>query len=755
MPTPRFPSRLSSVASLLLLVGAAGGLASIAHASPQPPADAKSDAKAETKADAKPDTQVDAKEAAARNETLLKDFVHYVLIDRADLAASTGHGLLDAKIDAAAFAKLVESSEGFTRFSRAISQGQRNHDIEPVASKLLKLYEDGKRASVRSPAQVTENIKLLTGNQQQRLYGYDRLREAGEYAMPQLLSALLQKGDPQLASEVRQVMVSMGRHAIIPLATALPDLDPVSQEQICGILGDISYPTSVPFLHQVREKSQSPQVQAAAEDAIRKITGVVNTAVTLSNRFTDLGENYYSNSPSLVSFPNDPNQLWWNFDSGAGLLMQAVATPVWHQAMAMRMAETALKEDASNAKAISLWVASNFSREIETPKDYENPAYGKDRREAMYYAVAAGPAITQSVLARGIDTGNTPLTRKSLAALEQTAGGASLWSGQGDRRPLLEALRYPNRRVQYEAALALGAAGPKQPFEGSDQVVRILGSAIRDASARFAVILTRDTSSDRVAGIADAFRGQGYTVLPLAAQLGEIAQPIADSPGIDIIVTDLPGTPTLDAISESQGSPKLRATPILALLGEDAYAQQAVRFSRDQKVRVARQGLSSQEVAESARQLLEASTGGPISAEEAEAYRAKCLSVLRDLAVSGNAILRVEDAAGPLVGSLPDAKGELKMRIAEVLSYINAKPAQTSLMDAALATKDDERIALLGKVTASARRAGNQLDPRHIDALKDLVNKSQGAEATAAAALMGALDLPKTDLVPLILGAAK
>lgn len=729
-------SSLTRLASLVVLAGTVFGLGSLS-------------AQAQTGG-----TQPDARAEAARNESLLKDFVHYVLIDRADLAASTGQALLDKNLDAAAFAKLVESADGFARFSRAINQGQRNPEVEPVASRLLKLYEDGKRASVRSPAQVAENIKLLTGSQQQRLYGYDRLREAGEYAMPQLLQALLQKSDPQLASEVRQVMVSMGRQAIIPLVTALPDLDPVSQELICSILGDISYPTSIPFLHQVREKSQSTQVTLAAEDAIRKIAGVVNTNVTLSNRFTDLGENYYANSPSLVSFPNDPDQLWWGFDPGAGLIMQAVATPVWHQAMAMRMAETALKEDSGNARAISLWVASNFSREIDSPKDYENPAYGADRREAMYYAVAAGPAITQSVLARGIDTSNTPLTRKALAALEQTAGGSSLWSGQGDRRPLLEALRYPNRRVQYEAALALGAAGPRQPFDGSDQVVRILGSAIRDASARYALILTADTSSDRIAGIADAFRSQGYTLLPIAPRLADVAQPIADAPGIDVIVSDLPGNATLDLIAEAQASAKLRATPILAMLSEDAYAQQALRFSRDQRVRIARQGLSSADVAESARQLLESATGGPISSEEAEAYRTRCLSVLRDLAVSGNPVLRVEDAAGPLVSSLPGAKGEMKMMIAEVLSYIGAKPAQSALMDAAVAASGDERIALLGKVTASARRAGNLLDQRQVDTLKNMVNTARGPEATAAAALMGALDLPKADLVPLILGSA-
>lgn len=750
MPTrPGFPR----LGALLILVGTTCGLAAMALADDPgemtPASGTKSSAQTGEQTGGQP---ADPREQAARRQTLLKDFIHYVLIDRSDAAASMGQALLDSGISPADFARLVESTDGFARFSRAISQAQRNKEIEPVASKLIKLYSDGKLESVRNPAQVTENIKLLTGSQQQRLIGADRLKKAGEYAMPQLLQALTQKADNRLAVEARQVIVEMNRQAIIPLVTALPDLDPVSQQQVCEILGDIQYPASVPFLHQLRAKSSSPQVQTAAEDAIRRIVGVVNTNVGLSNRFTDLAENFYAESPSLTSFPGEPYQLWWSFDPGAGLVMNAVDSAVWHEAMAMRYCETALREDAGNAQAISLWIASNFSREIDSPENYDNPAYPKDRREAMYYAVAAGPAPDQQVLARALDASDTPLARKALAALEQTAGGSSLWSGQGDRRPLLEALRYPNRRVQYEAALALGGAGPREAFDGSDQVVRILGSAIRDASAKYALIVTSQTSSDRVAGLADAFRAQGYTLLPTASRLADVAQPIAEAPGVDIIITDLPSGPTGDLIVEAQNMAKLKATPILALVSAEGYAQQAGRFARDARVRIAREGISSQDAVEAARQLLDVAIGGPVTSEEAEAYRTRCLAVLRDLAVSGNTVLNVQDAAGPLVTSLPDATGELKMRIAEVLSYIATGPAQNAIMDAAMAASGDERIALLAKVTASARRNGNLLESRNIASLKDLTATAQGPEATAAAALMGALNLPNTDVVPLILG---
>jgi hypothetical protein len=73
-------------------------------------------------------------------------------------------------------------------------------------------------------------------------------------------------------------------------------------------------------------------------------------------------------------------------------------------------------------------------------------------------------------------------------------------------------------------------------------------------------------------------------------------------------------------------------------------------------------------------------------------------------------------------------------------------------MDAALAAAGEERVMLLGKVAGSAKRSGNLLESRHITALREIVTTGENAEATAAAALMGALNLPNAELVPLILG---
>lgn len=690
--------------------------------------------------------------APAREPThaqLLEDFMHYTLIDNPALAVEFGQALLDKNLSPTDFVKLVEGTrEGYTKFERAILQGLRNREVEPVAAGLLGLYEQGRLAMVRDPEAIAKSIADLTGTQRARSFARQRLKEAGEFATPQLFRALIQRENALLKAEVRTLMVEMGRQAIVPLTVALRELDPVSQELVIGVLGDIPYTTSLPAMYDVRASTQNEAVRTAAESAIRKIAGAVSDDVSLSDRYFALADDYYAESLSLTSFPGEQHQLWWSYSPSAGLVFLPIDTTVFHEAMTMRLCERALQLDGGNARAISLWIAANFSREIDGPADYANPAYGADRRDAMYYAVAAGNAPSQRVLGRALDTNDTPLARRAIAAIEQTAGGAALWSGT-DRRSLIEAIRYPSRRVQYEAALALGAAGPREIFDGSDRVVPILGSAIRDASSRYALVIA---GSEKQAPLADALRAAGYTEVRPATDLAGAEQAIADMPGVDLILTDLTTNQTQAVIDAARDRAKLRATPVLALADSGGYRELAQRHLGDPTIRVARIGLSASEIGAAADQLLETAIGGPISAEEAAGYKSRAIAVLRDLAVSGNNTLNVTDASGALLTALADNRGAMRQSIADVLAFVNTKAAQVALMDAALAASGSEQVALLGKTAASAKRFGNMLENRQVSGLRDLVTGGSDDQATAAAALMGALNLPNAELVPLILG---
>lgn len=701
-------------------------------------------------------------QATKDDERFAADFSHYVRIDRFDLAKANAEALLkrlpgpvgSAKagegLSFVQFAEMVEKGEGEARFIESALRAERTDELATLAAKLRVAFEQGVLDRARSAAQIERNIKNLSGDLRARLVGRDGLVRAGEYAVPQLFEQLVGSTNPALSAEVRQVLVDMGRQAVGPLTAGIMDIPPAKQEVVAGVLGDIRYRSAVPVLHQLARGSANAGVRAAAERALQNITGGFDTNSPVTDSYLELAESYYSVSASLTSFPGEPMQLLWR-SQGGKIFAVPIKTEVFHHTAAMEAAEKALALDAKNERALALWLSANFIREESTPKDYKNPAIPESRRDGMFYAVAAGPSAAQRVLGRGLDSRNASLTRKAIAALSRTAGPAVLASMGGERNALLEALRFPNRRVQLESALALGAAQPTDSFAGSERVVPILASAVRDAGAKFAVVVAADAESQQV--LVGMLRGQGYTVLPPGNSLDQVAQGIAEAPGVDLVVTNLPTRATDELLSTARGDFRLFAAPTLAFVSADGMADLAPKYQRNDRVRLIRLGTDNAQQAESIKQLVTTAAGGPVTPEEESAYQARALSVLRDLAVSNNPALKVVDSAGALMTALgePKTAPSVRERIAEVLSHVNDPRVQGAIFDAAMSAQGEDMIALLRHVGESAKRYGNRLNERQVGRLLAAATTGTDAEATARSALIGTLNLRNDNLVPLIL----
>lgn len=680
---------------------------------------------------------------------LLRDYIHFVKIARFDVAADLGRRLLDSGITSEQFVDLIEQSREQQRFEEAVAAGLRVPVVEPIAAQLESLFRDGKLARARNPQEITRNIGLLTEGLRARTLARERLMIAGEYAMPQLLDAYLQQKDLALKAQVQRLMVDMGRQAIAPLMAALPGLDATSQEAIAEVLGLIPYRTSLPVLIDVYQSTDNNAVRQATGRAISRLGG--NPGSDVAEMYALLANSYYSEPAELTSFPNEDHQLVWNFDPGLGLVMVPIQTPVFHEAMSMRLAERALNLQPQNNETLALWVASNYSRHFDSTDGYENPVYGSDRRSAEYFGIAVGPEIDQLVLRRGIDSRDTPLVRSAIDAIAQTAGTRSLWGQDIDGRyPLLESLNYQNRRVQFETALALGNAQPAESFNGSERVIPLLASAVKDAAARYAVILTGDDRESydqyRV-----ALEQQGFSVLPPAPDgFGQIETAIAESPTIDLIVSAQGFDNTLLSIESARGDNKMSVAPVLALMGPDDLIAMERQYGRDQTVSVRRQAISSSAFDSSVETLLEVASGGPISVDEADEYAERATEVLRNLAISNNQVLNISDAASILIDVLEQVEGFTLLDIAEIISYMPQAKAQQAIMNKALDSETDIQVEMLTILADSGKRFGNQLNNRQIRRLIELAQSDNQDLATTAAATMGALEVDNDSLLQLI-----
>ena len=681
---------------------------------------------------------------------LLEDFVHYVRINQPEMAAANANALLALNLTPERFLGIVEDSATLQqKFDDAYRRALLVPELEDLAARLHGLYEDGRRQRARNPAEIQRNLDLLGGNLGEQLFAEQMLKEAKEYAVPQLLDEVLRGNNVTARANARAALQSMGQPAAVVLNEALLMLDPNAQVIVAQMLGIIANPVSIPYLYEVHDRTQSAPVRKATEDAIRRITGEFDSTLPVAGLYRVLADRYFNDRErgSMESFPGEAYQVIWNYMPAVGLTPTAILTDLFNEAMAMRLAEHSLRLDPTDTATLSLWLAANFAREIEQPAGYDNPTYPNTRREPMYYAVAAGTGPSMRVLSRALRERETVLARRAIEAISRCTGGMALLGGEGGEQPLVEALTYPDRRVQYEAALAIGRAFPTQSFMGAEQVTPILAGLIGDAAKRYAVVVASEVRQQQ--DLRSILEGMGYTVLAPAVNLRGTAEAIARAPVVDLIVMEIGGR-TLDTIDEVRRTPRLEATPVLALMPWAEVTANRTRLADDHLTRLAREGMAPSEIEASVDQLVGRASGEPVTAADARRYAMESLDVLRSLAIGGNEILSVRDAASALIAALDDSKGDVRLRVAEVMSHIGSRRVQVALMDAALGATGAERVALLDAVANSAKRYGGMLETVQVKRLIELAETGDSETATAAAALMGALSLPNDQLVPLI-----
>ncbi|MEM9082394.1 MAG: hypothetical protein AAGB34_02275, partial [Planctomycetota bacterium] len=172
----------------------------------------------------------------------------------------------------------------------------------------------------------------------------------------------------------------------------------------------------------------------------------------------------------------------------------------------------------------------------------------------------------------------------------------------------------------------------------------------------------------------------------------------------------------------------------------------------DDLTRIASNSISTSETLASAESIVESASGAPMTFDQAEAYSLQSLESLRTLAISNNQLLRPSDASAALITTLAVAEGDILNALAEVLSLIPQQRAQIALAEQGIALSSDPeiRIMLLDQTATSVKRFGNLLEPRHIDAIRTIASSAEDDEATSAAALLGALNLPTDQITPFV-----
>lgn len=407
------------------------------------------------------------------------DFLHYTKIGRFDLAKGYGQNIIDSNPDPKEVFALSRSNVNGYRL--LLKMHESSEELREVSGKILDIINQGRYELRTDPRVITEEIRRLSSTIRGRLAAEERLKSAGEYAIPYMLAALADEGRSEEFANITNALGKMGRGAIRPMVVALQTENVAVKAEIIRALGEIGYPQSLGYLKCVAEKDSSEQLRSLAEQAIDKIDPSASKLPAAELLFR-LGEQYYNHTESLAPAEEyDFANVWFQDAEGQGLNREEVDKSYFNELMAMRSCEWALKADENIGKAIALWLAAFFKAEStgQSQPDY----FGSAHMSAMDYATTAGPEYLHQALERAIEENNAYVALGVVEALAVNAGEKSLLHRVGTEQPLVKALGFGDKKVRYSAAIALGQAGPTSEFIGSELIIENLAAALKKEGA--------------------------------------------------------------------------------------------------------------------------------------------------------------------------------------------------------------------------------------------------------------------------------
>lgn len=679
-------------------------------------------------------------------------FAHFVNVARPDQAKPFAEKLLE--LENAAFLAAIESN----RFYPVEEVGRIGipDSLEDTWEAIEDKYQEALIERNRDPEQIRADIQELgLSNTRAEYNAIQRLKTTGQFAAPYFLEVLQDPSQRKIHARVVNAMIEVGNELTYPLSVALPNLDPVTQEYVIRVLGDIGYPEALPYLKVVASGDAGSSVKAAALAAFSQIadsSGVEATG-SAAELFVKIGQAKYDvgtlNGELLGMDLANEAGIVWNYLSDGGLIPVAVAQRVYADSLAMQNAASALALDPEMDSAVTLHLASNLRRENRMAGEAD-PGYQLPN-PATFYLLISGAPQQKSVLEIGLNDGDAALALDGIEAMAKTVGNNVLLGSEDQRAPVLDALFFADRRVRYTAAITLASAAPAEAFPGSTSVVPVLGQAVRQSDELNAMVVAPGGADSLTASLENVdLKAVGDVDLDRAA-----TKAVAAMPGVDLIVYtgDFAGFEAMYAAAKADGT--LTISPILALVDTGVASAIKINYPGVQTAAPLNAEGGDDELdrlEKLANDTIATYGGDPINEEEAEAYATASLALLSTIA-GHESIYSAADVEPILIEALDDDRSAVATGAAGVLAQVDSASAQQGLAASALDRVGDVQIAMLNALAESAKAYGNKLDRDATDQLIALVKSSAGETALSAARALGALTArPTSDTTGFILG---
>jgi len=686
--------------------------------------------------------------------SLFGDFLHFARLGKFDEADAFGKSLLEHP-DLTPKA-LLEAADKDKYSHRTLITLINNTSISNRAQAIMDVIREGEYDVRKERSRIRENVDKLAGPPQMEYNAIQRLRESGEFAIPEMVDVLLDESRKGLWPRVIRALPQIGNGAVAPLVMALGIDDVNVKQNIIWALGELGYPQATPYLLKIlTDDNQDSLIKQAAVKAIEQIHRRSPQAKMPDPAlmFHKLAEQYYDEEGSVKADPRVPTANVWYLREGR-LIAVAVPTEIHGAVMAMRCCEEALLLSPDFADAIALWLAANTRREARLGMDVESAEAdaGADADQtrpdnfprSIYFSRAAGPVYCHRVLGRAIEDRDKQVALGAIAALDVVAGAGSLVGAESYKQPLIDALHFPDAEVRIKAAIALARSLPKDSFTGADVAPHVLAEAIKHRGEQQFVVVDADTTNrNRIVG---ELRQSGATVVADANFLAALQRARAELPSISafFLATDIESPNTVQAAESLRGEYRFATTPIVILEKPQQSHRTEQAVAAGDSIEVVDAGAEQSQLIASYEQAAETGGGASMSGDNALELALRATEALGLVAIDGNTVINTAPAVPALIFATSSPSQELRIAAADVLALIPSDEGQQAVAALALDSGNDQavRLAAFTALAESAKRSGNRLPPDQVSAvIKAAADTSNMALSAKASESLGALNL--------------
>ncbi|MGE3313799.1 MAG: HEAT repeat domain-containing protein [Planctomycetaceae bacterium] len=491
----------STMLRILGLVGVVclGGYAlAVAQPNPAPPAATASDATEESPLLIEPKTPEEIFDAAILTERLA----------RPALAKRYLEKLLETNpTDEVLLALRDQHGPGvFLRLSNDVA-------LRPASTQLLERVSAAFRKRAVDPKYIDEILKALNGTSQEREVAQSVLHSTGPIAVPRILQHIATPSPDDQHQVLVQALINMGKQTVPALLGALDAPGDATRSAAAETLGFLKSRDALPYLwHPAFAPKEQPGVQVSARTAIGRILGITpdqvaeTKSVGAARELSNIAARHFRRDIEWPVRDDGTVESWVWSDDLKAIASKAISPEEASLRTGLRFARQAMELAPESPEYQSQYLALNLAN---TRHDIGPEAPLPTGPGSVHdLALTAGAETVSAALSHAIRARNSAAAQAALQILGEVGTPHQLYIRHSSESPILSALNYPDRQVQFAAAATILKLDPVNRFRGSERVVSILARALLDSGTARSVVV--DPNTDRASSTAGLVGQMGY-----------------------------------------------------------------------------------------------------------------------------------------------------------------------------------------------------------------------------------------------------